>query len=112
MNIAFVVAFAMASIILSAVSGYASLPISDRASGPTQNLTSIAAAPGGFWVQLYKTNRSFGETLAKDSAPVFGNVADVGSIAAIPWQNGYWVVSDRGDIYARGDALVCCPLKT
>jgi len=74
------------------------------------NLTSIAAAPkGGFWVQVdgfAKGTES--RTLAVYGAPQFANVGDRGSIAAIPGQEGYWVVSAEGRIYARGDAPPLC----
>jgi hypothetical protein len=71
-----------------------------------QELTSIAGAPGGrFWVQEDNLlGDPQGETLAKDGAPGFENVPKRGSIAAIPGRNGYWVVTDGGQIFARGDA--------
>jgi hypothetical protein len=76
-----------------------------------QQLTSIAAAPGdGFWVQRdeWQPELHNGQTLAKDGALPFGNVSTRGSIAAIPGRNGYWVVSDKGQLLARGNAPVLC----
>jgi hypothetical protein len=74
-------------------------------------LTSLAAAPGGgFWVQVDLQGAKQDLTLAKDGAPAFGNVSDRGSIASIPGRNGYWVVTDGGQIFARGDAPHLCDL--
>jgi hypothetical protein len=79
-------------------------------------LTSVAAAPsGGFWVQVDKGFDDFnytddGETLSISGAPDLPNIPVRGSIAAIPGRNGYWVVTDRGRIYARGDAPALCDL--
>jgi hypothetical protein len=84
----------------------ASFPRGDNQS----ELTSAAAAPGGgFWVHVDGTpgNDPSG-TFAKDSAPVFENIPDRGSIAAIRGRNGYWVVSNSGKILARGDAPQLC----
>jgi hypothetical protein len=67
----------------------ASLPLSTG----DQQLTRIAAAPaGGFWVQADHSHRnSKSVSLAKEGAPVFENVPQRGSLAAIPGNNGYWV---------------------
>lgn len=77
------------------------------------NYTSIAAAPyGGFWVQLDKGIDNgaspSGRTLTVGGAPQFENVAEAGTIAAIPGQNGYFVVGTRGHIYSRGTAPELC----
>jgi hypothetical protein len=76
-------------------------------------LTSVAAAPGGgFWVQwdnfLFAEDANGAATYAKDGAPMFENVENKGSIAAIPGRNGYWVVSHTGRIFTRGDAPQLC----
>jgi hypothetical protein len=75
------------------------------------SLTSLAAAPnGGFWVQVdgRKLKNTSSGTLAIGGAPQFENVADAGVIAAIPGQNSYFVVNDKGHIYSRGGAPVLC----
>jgi hypothetical protein len=75
------------------------------------NLTSIAAAPnGGFWVQVddYSNGGGAGHTVAIDGAPQFENVPARGTIAAIPGRGGYWVVTQAGRIYSRGDAPTLC----
>jgi hypothetical protein len=93
---------------LTPVRAHASLPVGIG----EQLVTSVAAAPGGgFWVQVDQWGEPvdpYGETLTKDGAPVFENVSRRGSIAAIPGRNGYWVVSDDGQIFARGDAPQLC----
>jgi hypothetical protein len=77
------------------------------------DLTCIAAAPsGGFWLQRdaskeSKPTSSTG-TYAIDGAPQFANVPYQGSIAAIPGQEGYWVVTRTGSIFARGTAPELC----
>jgi hypothetical protein len=98
---------------LVSVRAHASLPTGDFTSGG-QRLTSVAAAPGGgFWVQLDSKDTSFSSrTLAIDAVsrytPRFENVSDRGSIASIPGRNGYWIVADDGEIFARGDAPQLC----
>jgi hypothetical protein len=98
----------LAVIGLTPVRAHASLPVGIG----EQLVTSVAAAPGGgFWIQVDQWGEPvdpYGETLAKDGAPVFENVSRRGSIAAIPGRNGYWVVSDDGQIFARGDAPQLC----
>jgi hypothetical protein len=92
---------------LSPVRAQASLPV--PVWNNYQQLSSIAAAPdGGFWVQL-----DLGQTGATvaHAAPDFDRVFEPGSIAAIPGRNGYWVVSPRGEIFARGDAPQLCEGK-
>jgi hypothetical protein len=91
---------------LSPVRADASFPL--LVSG--QLLTSVAAAPGGgFWVQVDdRLGKYSGASFAKDGAPGFENVPSRGSVAAIPGRNGYWVVSDDGRIYNRGDAPMLC----
>jgi hypothetical protein len=93
---------------LTPLPAYASLPYWDLYG--KSYATSIAAAPsGGFWVQVDNTHEHrSSETLAKDGAPAFGDVPEVGNIAAIPGRNGYWVVTDDGQIFARGDAPQLC----
>jgi hypothetical protein len=104
-----VVAIAMLSLV--PVPTHASLPNSFFGLFPTSLLTSVAAAPGGgFWVQVDKM-ADFGvraETLAKEGAPAFPDVPIPGSVAAIPGRNGYWIVTDDGQIHARGDAPELC----
>ncbi len=82
-----------------------------RASAPNRrpsSFTSIAAAPnGGFWVQV-DNGATNSYTLAIDGAPQYQNVADPGSIIAVPGTNGYWVVTLDGYIYARGGAPTLC----
>jgi hypothetical protein len=106
-----------AGLSLLTLAGFGLMPVRAHASLPVdigigeQLVTSIAAAPGGgFWVQVDQRGDPYpyGETLAKDGAPVFENVSRRGSIAAIPGSNGYWVVSDRGQIFARGSASQLC----
>jgi hypothetical protein len=87
---------------------HASLP---RWTGDHQ-LTSIAYAPnGGFWVQVDTyVNVLPGPdawTIAH-GAPEFENVAERGTIASIPGRNGYWVVTNTGQIFARGEAPELC----
>jgi hypothetical protein len=98
------------SLLTLAILGLA--PVCALASLPTQAgsmVTSIAAAPGGFWVQVdERIVAGPGGTLAKHSAPEFENVLGAGSIAAIPGRIGYWVVTTDGQIYARGDAPGLC----
>ncbi len=84
-----------------------------QASLPTTggvNLTSVAAAPkGGFWVQVDGyANGIPSTTLAVGGAPEFANVPYRGSIAAIPGNDGYWVVTPNGRIFARGTAIPLC----
>jgi hypothetical protein len=99
---------AMASLLTLVILCFETRPVS--ASDPNVNpesLTSIAAAPnGGFWVQLDAGTRS--RTLSYSPAPTFIQVNIRGSIAAIPGQNGYWIVGDKGTIDARGNAPVLC----
>jgi hypothetical protein len=93
---------------LSPVRADASLPVPFWKD--LQQLTSVAAAPGGgFWVQLdARFSSESSGTLAKDGAPVFEDVSLAASIAAIPGRNGYWVVTDQGLMYPRGDAPQLC----
>jgi hypothetical protein len=96
----------MAILGLTSVRVHASLPVWTG----DQQLTSIAAAPGGgFWVQVDDwLGKVPGVTFANDGAPLFPNIPVAGNIAAIPGRNGYWVVSDDGHIYYRGDAPMLC----
>jgi hypothetical protein len=97
---------------LTPVNADASLPLTLG----EQQLTSVAAAPGGgFWVQVDQVSRwedvigdPNGETVAKDGAPGFENIPNRGSIAAIPGREGYWVVTPIGHIFNRGDAPQLC----
>jgi hypothetical protein len=100
----------LAILSLAPVRADASLPMPAVAGYGEQRLTSIAAAPkGGFWVQVDNKFEGYnGETLPKAGAPLFENVGWRGSIAAIPGRDGYWVVSDGGLIFARGDAPELC----
>jgi hypothetical protein len=101
-----VVLLSLAVLGLTPVKADASLPFWTG----DQELTSIAGAPGGgFWVQEDNLlGDPQGGTLAKEGAPGFENVSKRGSIAAIPGRNGYWVVTDDGQIFARGDAPSLC----
>jgi hypothetical protein len=75
------------------------------------NPTDIAAAPhGGFWIQVYGGgDRKHSRTLAVNGAPEFESVSEDGLIAAIPGQEGYWVIgSHSGNIYSRGTAPALC----
>jgi len=73
------------------------------------NYTSIAAAPnGGFWAQVHGDSGGQTRTIAIDGAPAYESVNEVGSIAAIPGKNGYWVVTTGGNIHARGEAPQLC----
>jgi hypothetical protein len=81
--------------------------------GGTYELTSIAASPnGGFWIQvdggLDNDENGGSRTIAANGAPQFDNVPVRGSITAIPGQDGYWVVSDKGQIFASGSAPDLC----
>ena len=70
-----------------------------------ENFTSIAAAPnGGYWVQVDGDNGAPDETRAINGAPSFPSVGQSGTIAAIPGQEGYWVVTREGIIHSRGTA--------
>ena len=74
------------------------------------SLTSIAPAPsGGFWFQRdgRRTGVASG-TYAVDGAPEFASVALPGTIVGIPGRIGYWVMTQDGQIYARGDAPELC----
>ncbi|MBV8223954.1 MAG: hypothetical protein JO232_02060 [Verrucomicrobia bacterium] len=87
----------------------ASMPLAGE--GRAAQMTSIAAAPGGgFWIQKDTSALTShnGETIVYGEAPVFDNVSTRGSIAAIPGREGYWIVGDRGEIFARGDAPQLC----
>jgi hypothetical protein len=102
----------MASLTLLSVIGDMVTPDA-RASLPTSErvfLTSIAAAPnGGFWLQRDgRADKVISSTYAIDGAPEFANVPEPGSIAAIPGQEGYWVVTETGSIFARGSAPQLC----
>jgi hypothetical protein len=90
---------------LAPVGAYASLPLPLI----TQQLTSVAAAPIGFWVQVdyFNPDQRRG-TLAVDGAPSFESLPNRGSIASIAGRNGYWVVTEDGQIFARGDAPQLC----
>jgi hypothetical protein len=92
---------------LTPVSADASLPVLGR-NGSV--VTSVATAPGdGFWVQLDRlTWDGSGATLGLEGAPGFESVDKRGSIAAVPGRNGYWVVTDEGQIFDRGDAPHLC----
>jgi len=70
-----------------------------------ENFTSIAAAPnGGYWVQVDGENGAPDETRAINGAPSFPTIGQPGTIAAIPGQEGYWVVTRDGVIHSRGTA--------
>jgi hypothetical protein len=92
----------------SPLAAHASMPIS----GPkAAQMTSLAPAPGGgFWIQKDTStpHGHRGETVIYGDAPVFDNVSTRGSIAPIPGREGYWIVGDRGEIFARGDAPPLC----
>jgi hypothetical protein len=79
-------------------------------------VTSIAASPtGGFWVQLDDLSAlPVSRTIPFDGAPVFEDVDQPGSIAAIPGKNEYWIVTPYGEIHQRGGAPLLCSndLKT
>jgi hypothetical protein len=99
---------------LFALTVFGLAPVSTDASLPMwtidQHLTSVAVAPSdGFWVQVDELfpGGSAG-TLAKEGAPVFEKITRRGSIAAIPGRNGYWVVTQDGEIFNRGDAPQLC----
>ncbi len=47
-------------------------------------------------------------TTSVNGAPPVTTVHEPGSIASIPGRNGYWVVSAKGALNARGDAPVLC----
>ncbi len=71
-------------------------------------LTSAAQAPnGGIWVQV-QTGVETAKTEATGGAPVFESVTEAGTIVAVPGKNGYWVVTKRGAIHARGEARELC----
>ncbi len=97
-----------------AILGFLSLmAVPAEASYPTDgpgSYTSVAAAPnGGFWVQLDGNPASDPVgTYAIGGAPQFESVEARGSIAAIPGNEGYWVVSRTGQIDARGNAPQLC----
>jgi hypothetical protein len=87
----------------------ASMPLAGE--GRAAQMTSLAPAPGGgFWIQKDTSALTShnGESAVYGQAPVFDNVSTRGSIAAIPGREGYWVVGDRGEIFARGDAPSLC----
>ena len=87
----------------------ASMPLAGE--GRAAQMTSLAPAPGGgFWIQKDTSALTShnGETIVYGEAPVFANVSTRGSIAAIPGREGYWIVGDRGEIFARGDAPSLC----
>ncbi|WP_321474069.1 hypothetical protein [uncultured Paludibaculum sp.] len=71
-------------------------------------VTSAAQAPnGGFWIQVNDTVNG-GRTVVSGGAPVFESVNAPGTLVAIPGKNGYWVITKRGDIHARGEAPLLC----
>lgn len=71
-------------------------------------LTSAAQAPnGGIWMQL-QTDLDAGKTVASGGAPVYPSVDEPGTVVAAPGKNGYWVVTKRGVIHARGEAPEIC----
>lgn len=80
-------------------------------------LTSIAAAPGGgFWIQLQDkyecppacTPTPPGYTIFHDGAPVYEQLYHAGLIAAVPGTDGYWIVTLEGKIHSRGGARQLC----
>jgi hypothetical protein len=87
-----------------------------RSMGTGLVVTGVAAAPGGgFWVQWDNPDKDGGlnasdggATVATNGAPAFQNVKYEGSIAAIPGQNKYWVVTPNGFIIDRGGAPRLC----
>jgi hypothetical protein len=99
---------AVVTIGFSPLSAGASMPIS----GPkAAQMTSLGRAPGGgFWIQkdTAAPHGHNGETIFHGEAPVFDNVATRGSLAPIPGREGYWIVADKGEIFARGDAPPLC----
>ncbi len=71
-------------------------------------VTSAAQAPnGGFWIQV-NDSKEGGGTVVSGGAPVYENVNAPGTIVGIPGKNGYWVITKRGDIFARGEAPALC----
>lgn len=78
------------------------------------NTTSITPAPnGGLWVQVQdsyanETLTPPGYTVRYDGAPGYENVHHAGSIVWVPGTNGYWVITARGQIWARGGAPHLC----
>ncbi len=71
-------------------------------------VTSVAQAPnGGFWIQVNDTVNG-GRTIVSGQAPVFESVNAPGALVAVPGKNGYWVITKRGDIHARGEAPMLC----
>jgi len=92
--------FAMAGVGLMVPPAHAYIP---AGSENGENFTSIAAAPnGGYWVQVDGENGAPDETRAINGAPSFQSVGQPGTIAAIPGQEGYWVVTRDGVIHSRG----------
>jgi hypothetical protein len=73
-------------------------------------LTSLAPAPnGGFWAQVDPWFGSYlGGTFSKEGAPEHSPVLTRGNIVAVPKEEGFWVVTDTGKVYARGDAPPLC----
>jgi hypothetical protein len=105
------IAMALTLLILGLTTQHAmaSLP-----TGPgTSALTSVAAAPnGGLWVQVdggvdNDDNRG-SRTIALNGAPQYQSVPYRGSIATVPGQEGYWIVTDKGAIYPKGAAPDLC----
>jgi hypothetical protein len=79
---------------------------------PVYDLNSFAPAPnGGFWIQFDDRTGPLTGTYPMDGAPKFPSVPVHGTIAAIPGQAGYWIVSGTGDIFARGTAPELCAGK-
>lgn len=79
------------------------------------DLTSIAAAPnGGFWIQVDgdvdNSENGGSRTIAINGAPQYANIPHRGSIASVPGilVSGYFVVTDTGQIFARGHLSVLC----
>ncbi|MGJ5814247.1 hypothetical protein [Paludibaculum fermentans] len=71
-------------------------------------VTNAAQAPnGGFWIQVNDTVNG-GRTIVSGGAPVFESVNAPGTLVAMPGKNGYWVITKRGDIHARGEAPPLC----
>ncbi|WP_321474068.1 hypothetical protein [uncultured Paludibaculum sp.] len=71
-------------------------------------LTSAAQAPnGGIWLQL-QTGEDSGKTLAIGGAPAYPSVDEPGTVVAAPGKSGYWVVTKKGVIHARGEAPEIC----
>lgn len=71
-------------------------------------LTSAAQAPnGGIWVQL-DTGVDSGRTEARYGAPEYESVNEPGTVVAVPGKTGYWVVTKKGAIHARGEAPALC----